>query len=252
MNGSFTKLFSSITDSTIWSESHATRIVWVTMLSMSDQRGCVGASVPGLAHRARVTLEEAEHALARFLAPDQYSRTPDNDGRRIAVVDGGWQLLNYAKYREARDDDARREYQREWDRVKRVRPTDPTISDNIRHDPTTSDRVRPSPTKAEAEVDIKKLHIPVAKPATVDWFPAFWDAYPRKSNKARAQVVWAKLKPDQALTDRILSAAAAQAKSADWQREDGRYIPHAATWLNGKQWEDTPTVIAPRERKVSI
>jgi hypothetical protein len=37
----FTKLLSSITDSTIWGESDGVRIVWVTMLAMADRRGRV-------------------------------------------------------------------------------------------------------------------------------------------------------------------------------------------------------------------
>ena len=145
MANSFTKLFSSITESTVWCESHATRIVWITMLAMADRKGRVSASVPGLANRARVTLEECEHALSRFMEPDRYSRTPDNDGRRIEKIDGGWVLLNYAKYREMRDHDARVEYQREWDRTHRSKsPENPTDSDK-------SDQIRPLPTKAEAE-----------------------------------------------------------------------------------------------------
>ena len=26
--------------------------------------------------------------------------------------------------------------------------------------------------------------------------------------------------------------------SDQWTRDDGRFIPHPATWLNGRQWED--------------
>ena len=142
MSMTFTKLFSSITESTIWVEPYATRIVWVSMLAMADRKGRIWASVPGLARRAGVTLEECEVALHRFKSPDKYSRTPDNEGRRIADIDGGWQLLNYEKYRSIRDEEARREYQREWDRANR----NPTHSDK-------SDQIRPPPTQAEAEAE---------------------------------------------------------------------------------------------------
>ncbi len=108
----FTKLFESITDSTIWRTPDTTRLVWITMLAMSDQNGYVAASVPGLADRARVSLEACLEALAAFQAPDQWSRTKDHEGRRIAEVDGGWLLLNHAKYRAIRAADERREYMR--------------------------------------------------------------------------------------------------------------------------------------------
>ena len=54
----FTKLFNSILDSTIWQEPPATKLVWITLLAMSDRNGDVHASIPGLAKRAGVTLEE--------------------------------------------------------------------------------------------------------------------------------------------------------------------------------------------------
>jgi uncharacterized phage protein (TIGR02220 family) len=150
----FVKLFSTITASTVWSESHATRIVWITLLAMADAKGRISASVPGLAHIARVTLEEAEHALERFLGPDPYSRTKDCDGRRIEVIDGGWKLINYLKYRETQDEDARKEYQREWDRNHRKRPTthptNPTKSDK-------SDSTRQLTTQEEEEEEVTTL-----------------------------------------------------------------------------------------------
>lgn len=150
MNGGYTKLFSTITASTVWQEPHATRIVWVTMLAMCDAKGRVMASIPGLANIARVTLQECVDAIDRFKQPDQWSRTKVNDGRRIEEVEGGWRLLNYDYYRQARDADDRRDYQREWDRTHRSRSTTvPTNSDKTR--PT-----RPNPTQAEAEAEAKK------------------------------------------------------------------------------------------------
>ena len=96
----YTKLFGSILHSTIWETSVSTRIVWVTMLALSDKDGRVMASVPGLARAALVSRAECEAALEYLLAPDPDSRTPDYEGRRIEEIDGGWFLLNHAKYRE--------------------------------------------------------------------------------------------------------------------------------------------------------
>jgi hypothetical protein len=87
-------------------------LVWITMLSMADQLGRIHAAIPGLAHRARVSLKATEEALELFLQPDPYSRSKDHDGRRIEVIDGGWRLLNYGTYRELRDEEARKEQNR--------------------------------------------------------------------------------------------------------------------------------------------
>jgi len=114
MSMTFTKLFSSITESTIWIEDDQTRIVWITMLAMSDSRGRVWASIPGLASRARVPVEDCERALTKFKEPDKYSRTKDNDGRRITDIDGGWRLLNHEKYRSIRDAESIKESKRNY------------------------------------------------------------------------------------------------------------------------------------------
>lgn len=112
----FTKLFSSITESTIWCEDAETRVVWITMLAMADKRGRVFGAIPGIANRARVSVEKAEEALSKFLRPDPYSRSnsydPESQGRRIEVIEGGWRLINHSHYREIRDEEERREYLR--------------------------------------------------------------------------------------------------------------------------------------------
>jgi hypothetical protein len=97
--GGYSKLFSSIINSSIWCEPHATRIVWVTMMAMCDAEGVIDGSIPGVAHSAQVSILEMEEALDCLTSPDQYSRTPDNEGRRIETVPGGWRILNYAAYR---------------------------------------------------------------------------------------------------------------------------------------------------------
>lgn len=106
----YVKLFNSILGSTVWDNDSDTRIVWVTMLAMADRDGNVEASVPGLAHLARVSREACERALACFLAPDPDSRTRDHEGRRIEAIDGGWRLLNHDKYKFllSKDDQAER------------------------------------------------------------------------------------------------------------------------------------------------
>ena len=114
MSITYTKLFSSITDSTIWCEPDRVRLVWITMLAMADRLGRVHASIPGLANRARVPIEDCKEAINTFMMPDQYSRTIDNDGIRIGAIDGGWRLLNHAKYRDMRDEEAARESKRVW------------------------------------------------------------------------------------------------------------------------------------------
>lgn len=66
----------------------------------------------------------------------------------------------------------------------------------------------------------------------------FWPAYPRKVGKADAAKAFAKLKPDDALLAVMLGALATQRDSDDWRRDGGQFVPHPATWINGKRWQD--------------
>lgn len=108
----YTKLFSSILASTIWEADMPTRIVWITLLAMADKDGIVEASIPGLSTFARVSIPEVEAALEVLKSPDPYSRTKTNEGRRIEPVDGGWFVINHAKFRNQIDGEERREYLR--------------------------------------------------------------------------------------------------------------------------------------------
>jgi hypothetical protein len=105
----YTKLFSRILDSTIWREDDKTRILWITMLAMTDQDGIVQCTIPGLADRARITIKECEDALERFQTPDKYSWSKEDEGRRVRAVEGGWFLINHAKYRALMSQEEQRE-----------------------------------------------------------------------------------------------------------------------------------------------
>ena len=66
-------------------------------------------------------------------------------------------------------------------------------------------------------------------------FEKFWSAYPRKEGKQKARSAFEKVTVD---LDILLVALEAQKKSSQWTKDNGQFIPHAATWLNGKRWED--------------
>lgn len=100
MGDGYTKLFSDIVDSSIWDEDNDTRIVWVTLLALSNADGFVRGSTGWLAGKSRVPVRKCAEALVKFAAPDPKSRTPDNDGRRIEVLEDGWLILNYLAFRD--------------------------------------------------------------------------------------------------------------------------------------------------------
>jgi uncharacterized protein YdaU (DUF1376 family) len=73
---------------------------------------------------------------------------------------------------------------------------------------------------------------------TPEQFGRFWSVYPRKTAKAVALKAWVKINPENDLFEQIIRAVEQQKKSAQWKKDSGEFIPHAATWLNQRRWED--------------
>ena len=69
-------------------------------------------------------------------------------------------------------------------------------------------------------------------------FDEFWNAYPKKVGKQYALKAWRKIKPTAELHEAIMQAVNAQKHSEQWRRDNGRFIPNPATWLNGGYWDN--------------
>jgi hypothetical protein len=123
----YVKLFSKIIRSSIWAETSDTRIVWVTMLLLANRDGFVESSPSGLAREANVTVPACREALKVLEAPDIESSTQEYGGRRIDAMEGGWQILNYGKYRELRDAETVRLQTKERVRKHREKKRDVTL-----------------------------------------------------------------------------------------------------------------------------
>lgn len=82
-------------------------------------------------------------------------------------------------------------------------------------------------------------------------FEEFWRAYPRKTAKVDAARSWNRLKPTVEVRTAIIAAVESWKRTDQWQREQGRFIPHPATFLNQRRWEDEIiTEAAPSELRV--
>lgn len=74
-------------------------------------------------------------------------------------------------------------------------------------------------------------------------FNEFWTVYPKKVGNRAAFKAWQRVKPTAELHGKIMGAVMAATKTEQWQRENGRYIPNPATWLNEGRWDDEITEI---------
>jgi hypothetical protein len=254
---SFTKLFASITASTIWNEPDHTRIVWITMLAMADRDGYVAASIPGLATLARVPLESCIKAVESFTSPDPWSRTKDNDGRRIVEVDGGWQLLNYDKYRATRSPEDQRE--KTANRVRRYRDRHGlqnghqkrnvvTLGNDGKRGVTQGNYI----AEAEAEADIdssneesctkaaasvpdsgKRKRNPKRKEYSPE-FEQFWEASWKRGVKAKAEIAFKRAVSDFGF-ERLLGATKEFATA--YSAKEPQFRPFLETWLNQERYK---------------
>lgn len=91
-------------------------------------------------------------------------------------------------------------------------------------------------TEADTEAETERDNVR----AREDAFDRFWSAYPRHTAKQTALAAFKKLHPDEALMQTILTAIERQKASPQWTKDGGQFVPHPATWLNQRRWEDEP------------
>jgi len=87
-------------------------------------------------------------------------------------------------------------------------------------------------TKKTMQLD----HAVKPTPASDDGFDSFWAAYPRKEAKLKASTAWRKL----SVGDRHFAIVDVERRklSPQWLKDGGAYVPHPATFLSGRRWQD--------------
>lgn len=233
----FTKLVPEIVLSSIWNESPEVRCVWITMLAIKDENGIVLGTEETLARIANVTLQCVTDAIERFSSPDKNSRTPDNEGRRIAKCDGGWIVLNHGKYRD--NSAVLREKTRE--RVRRFREKKAMEKASQTGNVTVTLPSASASVSASVSASEKKDGVQgKGKGEDIDPhdFELFWAAYPRKVAKGAARKAWAATSGKRPPVAEIVSAVTTQAETEQWREAGGKFIPYPSTWLRAERWGD--------------
>lgn len=81
-------------------------------------------------------------------------------------------------------------------------------------------------------------------------FEQFWNQYPRRIGKKAAHKAWTAAK-DRPPLPRIVSALTTAKQSPDWTKDNGKFIPHPATWLNQGRWDDV-LAMPPRKERLPL
>ena len=84
---------------------------------------------------------------------------------------------------------------------------------------------------------------------TCPLFDSFWNQYPRKESKSRAESAFKKLRKaeKQALLDHLPNRV-----DRHLSKVEKRYVPLPSTFINQKRWLDEYEAIAKEEQKTSI
>ena len=69
-------------------------------------------------------------------------------------------------------------------------------------------------------------------------FAEFWKTYPKKVGKDAAASAWKRKVRSLPTCSEIMKALDAQKRSEDWTKDNGKFIPNPATWLNQGRWKD--------------
>lgn len=106
---SYTKLWGHILESTIWQEPNDLIVLWIAILALKDKDHMVFATIPGLASKAKIDNETCAKYIRRLESPDKWSGNQEHEGRRLMPIDGGWFVINGAKYQEFMREEQRKE-----------------------------------------------------------------------------------------------------------------------------------------------
>ena len=97
---------------------------------------------------------------------------------------------------------------------------------------------QPTDTIKEGK-NIRTKNPPTPQVGNVD-FEKFWQAYPKKTAKQTALKAWSAQAKAKAMPEleSLLAALERQKQFDQWTKDNGKYVPHASTWLNGQRWLD--------------
>lgn len=149
------KIFESIYDGTL-AENWKALITFQQFIVLCDPDGIVNMTPASISRRTGIPIELILAGIENLENPDTGSRTDNEDGRRIKLLDKhrkwGWIIVNHKKYRDLRTSADRRTYMREYMRNKRQE--DKLTKVNSKHSLTQLTN-----EDADADIDIKDNEI---------------------------------------------------------------------------------------------
>jgi hypothetical protein len=213
----YAKIFDSLWDGSMRGLTDPL-LVFINLLTHSDEFGVVDRHWRAISDETGLDETRIINAISFLEQPDPESRTPDCEGRRIVRLDShrtwGWKIVNHLKYRQL---------------CTKTQNAERQAKHRKNNDEITCGH---------------KLPVGVDVDDVVSKFEWFWKAYPNKVGKQVATASWFKVASRGVIPfEKIMDTVEKFKTSTKWREENGKYIPHPATWLNQQRWTDElPTV----------
>jgi hypothetical protein len=235
----YSKLFSSIVHSSLWTEEDHVRLLFVTLLAIADREGYIYGSRMGLERLANIGNHDRDPWQV-LMEPDGDSsdlmRNPENEGRRIEQVPGGFRILNFLYYRGLRNEDDRRKTNREAKQRERARIKLAQQSASVNQGQPASAKVSQSLPISDADTDTDTDNVST----NVDTCPSaqeIYQAYPRHEARPDALKAIRKAIAKGFGAAFLLERTIAYNKT---QPQRSRFTPLPATWFNAERFNDDP------------
>lgn len=212
-------------------EGNSIVLIWVMLLTMAGRCNASGMiflteNIPYTPKMLADELDFEENTVILALRALE-------DLNMVVTNNGYFAIAGWEEYQNIEGMDKIRESKRlaqaRWRAKQKVLPENTGVDSTV---DSTRCLVDDADKDKDKEIDIDKDKKDIYP------FESFWSAYPKKKAKEAARKAWVKLKPDETLGTEIIQAVTESAKSKDWLKDDGKFIPYPATYLNGKRWED--------------
>ena len=119
------KIWKSMFEGSLYDAGWEAIITFMVLITFADKAGEVDITLSALSGKTTIPKKHLQNGIDALMAPDKLSRTKDDDGRRLVLIDDdrpwGWRIVNYEKYSQARDMAAIRQYWAEEQKERRLK-----------------------------------------------------------------------------------------------------------------------------------
>ena len=115
--------------------------------------------------------------------------------------------------------------------------TPPKTADSTKGDKEPAELTKEPKKALTAAQQAKKDKAKADKAAREEMFEEFWELYPRRVKRKRANQRWHTMKVNEEMHKEIMGGLK-KYLATEWKDEKMGYIPHPSTWLNQERWKD--------------